>query len=155
MSKRTAILFAVLVALSLSAGLSAATRGTSAEAKTMLQKAVGHFKSAGRQQALADFMAGKPPFHDRDLYVVCVDSGHKIAANGGFPAFVGTSADALKDANGKPVGKALWDAASQQAEGSIHYPMLNPVTHKLESKTTFYQKVASDLLCGVGAYNAE
>ena len=66
MSKRTAILFAVLVALSLSARLSAATRGTSAEAKAMLQKAIGHFKSAGRQQALADFTAGKPPFHDRE-----------------------------------------------------------------------------------------
>lgn len=155
MSKRTAILFAIFGALSLNAGLSAAPRGTPAEAKAMLQKAVGHFKSAGRQQALADFTAGKPPFHDRDLYVVCVDSSHKIAANGGFPAFVGTSADALKDANGKPVGKALWDGASQQAEGSIRYPMLNPVTHKPESKTTFYQKVAGDLLCGVGVYNAE
>src|SRR5215468_8994717 len=125
MSKRTVILFCVLVALSLNAGLSAASRGTSAE-----QKAVGHFKSAGRQQALADFTAGKSPFHDRDLYVVCVDSKHLIVANGGFPAFVGTSADALTDANGNPVGKALWDAASKQAEGSVRYPMLNPVSQK-------------------------
>jgi len=155
MSKRTAILFAVLAALSLNAGLSAATRGTSAEAKAMLQKAVGHFKSVGRQQALADFRSGKPPFHDRDLYVVCVDSKHGIVANGGFPAFVGTSADALKDADGKPLGKALWDAASKQPEGSIQYQMLNPVTHKIERKTTFYQKVAGDLLCGVGTYDAE
>jgi len=152
MSKRTAILFAVLVALSLSAGLSAAPRSTPAEAKAMLQKAVGHFKSVGRQQALADFRSGKPPFHDRELYVVCVDSKHGIVANGGFPSFVGTSADALKDADGKPLGKALWDAASKQPEGSIRYPMLNPVTHNLEHKTTFYQKVADDLLCGVGAY---
>jgi hypothetical protein len=155
MSKRTAILFAVLIALSLSAGLSAAPRSTPAEAKAMLQKAVGHFKSAGRQQALADFTAGKPPYRDRDLYVVCVDSGHKIAANGGFPSVVGTSADGLKDAKGKPLGKALWDAASQQAEGSIRYSMLNPSTYKPETKITFYQKVAGDLLCGVGVYSAE
>jgi cytochrome c len=155
MSKRIAILFAALAALSLNAGLSAAARGTPAEEKAMLQKAVGHLKSVGRQQALADFRSGKPPFHDRDLYVVCVDSRHGIVANGGFPSFVGTSADALKDADGKPLGKALWDAASKQPEGSIQYPMLNPVTHKLERKTTFYQKVADDLLCGVGVYSAE
>jgi len=155
MRKRTAILFAVLVALSLNAGLSAAPRGTPAEAKAMLQKAVGHYKSAGRQQALADFTAGKPLFRDRELYVVCVDSSHQIVADGGFPSVVGTSADALKDADGKPIGKALWDAASKQPEGSIRYPMLNPVTNKPEHKTTFYQKVAGDLLCGVGAYSAE
>ena len=133
MSKRMAILLAAVVALSPSAGLSAAApRGTPAEAKAMLQKAVGHFKSAGRQQALADFTAGKPPFRDRELYVLCVDSKHVIAANGGFPSFVGTSADALKDTNGNPLGKALWDAASKQAEGSIQYQMLSPVNYKPE-----------------------
>ncbi len=86
----------------------------------MLQKAVQHYGSVGRKQALADFTAGKAPFHDRDLYVVCVDSKHVIAANGGFPSFVGTSSDALRDADGHPLGKALWDAASKQAEGSVH-----------------------------------
>ena len=155
MSSRTAALLVVVVALAPNTAFSAATRGTPAEAKAMLQKAVQHYGSVGRKQALADFTAGKAPFHDRDLYVVCVDAKHVIAANGGFPAFVGTSSDALRDADGHPVGKALWDAAAKQEEGSVHYPMMNPVTHKVEPKVTSYKKVADDLLCGVGAYSAD
>jgi hypothetical protein len=128
-----------------------ADRSTPAEAKAMLQKAVEHFKSAGRERALSDFTAGKPPFRDRDLYVVCVASDHTIVANGAFPAFVGTSADAL-NANGKPLGKALWDAAAKDSGGSIQYAMRNPATGNTETKTTFFSKVAADLLCGVGVY---
>jgi cytochrome c len=146
----------VLIAVALLApgSASAADRGTPAEAKAMLAKAVEHFHDVGRDRALSDFTAGKAPFHDRDLYVVCVDSKHVIVANGGYPSFVGSSADALVDANGVPLGKALWDAASKNPNGSIRYPLVNPMTKKLEEKTTFYNKVADDLLCGVGAFSA-
>src|SRR5262245_38920701 len=106
----------------------AAERGTPAEARTMLQKAVSHFKTAGRKQALADFSAGKAPFKDRDPYVVCIASNQTIAANGAFPSFVGTSANVLRDSKGKPLGQALWSAAAKNPEGSIQYSMVNPVT---------------------------
>src|SRR5580765_2072610 len=43
-------------------------RGTPDEAKAMLEKAVEHFNSAGRETALSDFTKKKPPFVDRDLY---------------------------------------------------------------------------------------
>jgi hypothetical protein len=108
----------------------------------------------GRKQALSDFTAGKAPFRDRDLYVFCVAGDHTIAANGGFPTYVGTSADVLVDVKGHALGKALWDAAAKNPEGSIEYAMINPATGKMESKTTFYTRVADDLLCGVGAYSA-
>ena len=129
-----------------------ATRGTPAEARAMLQKAIDHFKSAGRRQALADFTAGRAPFRDRDLYVVCVAADRKILASGGFPQYVGMSADMMRDARGNPIGKALWEAAAKDPAGSIQYPMINPMTHQTELKTTFYAKVADDVLCCVGAY---
>jgi hypothetical protein len=132
----------------------ATTRGTPAEAEAMLAKAVDHYEAVGRERALSDFTAGTAPFRDRDLYVVCVDSKHIIVANGGYPSYVGTSADALVDAKGVPLGKALWDAANEKPKASIEYPHVNPVTKKIEDKTTFYCKVADDLLCGVGAYSA-
>jgi hypothetical protein len=133
----------------------AAERGTAAEAQAMLKKAVDHYGAAGRQKALSDFSAGKSPFRDRDLYVVCVASDHIIAANGAFPTSVGTSADKLLDAKGVPLGRAFWEAAGKSAEGSIRYPMVNPATSQLEVKTFFYTKVAADLLCGVGAYSVD
>jgi cytochrome c len=118
----------------------------------MLQKAVAHYKTVGRQQALADFTAKKAPFGDRDLYVVCLGPDHTIVANGGFPQYVGASADIVKDADGKSVGQQGWDVARAKGEGAVHYRWINPVTHAVEPKVTFFAKAGTDV-CGVGAYN--
>jgi cytochrome c len=134
------------------AAKSSGERGTPAEAKAMLEKAAEHYKSVGREQALADFNAKKPPFFDRDLYVSCMDSKRVIVANGGYPQLVGTSADAWRDADGKALGKAVWDVASTKGEGSVEYRWYNPVSGKIEPKVGFVQKVGDDILL-VGAYN--
>jgi cytochrome c len=134
--------------------LFASDRGTPAEAKAMLQKAVAHYKQAGRTQALADFNAKKAPFGDRDLYVVCLSSDHKIIANGGFPQYVGYSADMIKDADGKSVGRQGWEIASSKGEGAVRYHWINPVSHKMEPKITYFARAGDDV-CGVGAYNPE
>jgi len=140
-------LSAILIPLS----LSAQERGTPEEAKTMLQKAVAHYKAVGRVRAIADFNAKKAPFFDRDLYVFCIGPNLKISANGGFPSYVGRPVDDLKDAEGNPIGKPLLDAATSAAEGSVQYRWLNPATQKVESKISFVQKVGDDI-CSVGAY---
>lgn len=126
-------------------------RGTAAEARAMLQKAVAHYQEVGRTQALADFNAKKEPFFDRDLYVACVGPNHMIVANGGYPSYVGQSVDAWRDANGKSLGKAT-DEALSKGEDSIEYQWLNPVSRKMEPKISFIQKVGDDV-CVVGAYN--
>jgi cytochrome c len=130
----------------------AATRGTPAEAKAMMTKAVEHYQKVGRKQALADFNSGKA-WKDRDVYVWCADPDGIIKANAGFPNLIGASANTWKDSNGKPVGKATWEIASKKGSGSLEYRWFNPVTSKIEPKVTFFQKVADDLVCGSGAYN--
>ena len=60
----------------------------------------------------------------------------------------------LKDADGKPVGKALWDLGSSKGEGLVRYRWINPVTGKMEPKISFVQKVGEDV-CGVGAYDPQ
>ena len=127
-------------------------RGTQAEAKAMLRKAVDHYNSVGREQALSDFNHKTAPFGDRDLYVVCIGPNDKITANGAFPQYVGSSPDILKDADGKPVGRSIWETGNNKSEGSVQFQMINPVSRKIEPKTIFVRKVSSDV-CGVGAYN--
>jgi len=146
----------LLAAAALSTGgdLGAGDRGTAAEAKKLLAQAVAHYVAVGRKQALADFTGRKAPFFDRDLYVVCMGPDHTIVAHGGFPSFVGSSADALKDADGKALGKALWDAASGKGGGSVHYRWLNPMSGKTEPKVSFVEKVGDDA-CLVGAYSPQ
>ena len=129
-------------------------RGTPDEAKAMLAQAVEYYTKVGRVQALSDFTKMKSPFGDRDLYVVCIGPDHKISANGGFAQYVGMSADVMKDADGKSLGKAIWDQAQASGEGSIDYMWINPVSQQTEKKATFFKKVGSDV-CGVGAYSGE
>lgn len=126
-------------------------RGTPAEAQAMLRKAVEHYNDVGRKQALADFTGRKPAFFDRDLYVVCISPNHITTANGGFPQYVGLTVDGLRAENGKPIGKAIWDATSSTGEASVKYFWINPVSGRTEPKIGFFQKVGEDV-CGVGAY---
>ena len=129
-------------------------RGTPDEAKAMLAQAVEHYNQVGRVQALADFTKMKSPFGDRDLYVFCIGPDHKISANGGFAQYVGMTADMLKDADGKSLGKAIWDQAQASGEGSIEYKWINPVSKLTENKIAFFKKAGTDV-CGVGAYRGE
>lgn len=147
--KRTP-LTALVLSMALQGSLGAAERGTPAEAKALLGKAVAHYKAVGRKQALADFMDKKGSFIDRDLYLFCIGPDHVTLANGGFPSYVGTSVDALKDADGKPLGKVLWETGVK-GEGSVAYRWINPLSHRTEDKVSFVQRVGDDV-CGVGAY---
>src|SRR5262249_19580222 len=103
-------------------------RGTPAEAKAMLAKAVAYYKANGRAKALAEFNRNRPPFSDRDLYVFCIGPDKKLVADGGYREYINQSADLLKDADGKPIGGAVWDIANKKGEGELHYNWLNPVT---------------------------
>lgn len=138
------------------AGVAPATaqRATPAEAKAMLQKAVAHYREVGRVKALADFTGKKAPFSDRELYVFCIGPKGIISAHGARAAYVGTSANQLKDADGKPLGKAILSAASPKGGGTVEYRWLNPLSGKTERKISYVQKVGGDV-CGVGAYHPE
>ena len=126
--------------------------GTPAEAKAMLAKAVAYYKANGRAKALAEFNRDRPPFSDRDLYVFCIGPDNKLVADGGYREFVNQSADQLKDAEGKPLGKAVWDIAMKKGEGELHYNWINPVTKLIEPKVSYFAKVGQDA-CGVGSYD--
>jgi hypothetical protein len=131
----------------------AVDRATPGEAKALLQKAAAHYKAVGRDKALADFNNGKPPFKDRDLYVVCIASNSKLSANGQFPKYVGASVDVLKDSKGNPLGTEIVKAGSAKDGGAVKFMMTNPLNGKIEPKVIFAQKVGDDV-CGVGAYTA-
>ncbi len=127
-------------------------RGTPDEAKALLQLVIDHYNQVGHDQAYADFNSGKPPFKDRDLYVVCMAPDHTETVNGGFPQYVGISGDSLTDVNGKPLGQAVVDALPANGTGEVNYHWVNPVSGQTEPKTLFFQKLGNDI-CGVGAYN--
>jgi len=152
--KRSLILSTIGVVALASAALSATApdRGTPEQAQAMLQKAIAHYGMVGRTQALADFNAKKAPFADRDLYVFCIGPDRTLVADGGFPEYVGRSADEIKDVDGNSIGKAGWDVATTKGGGEVRYNWFNPVLLLLEPKISFFTRAGNDV-CGVGAYN--
>ncbi len=149
--KTLSVALALALSSSLGTKLAAESGATPLEARALLEKALAHYKSVGRKEAFADFTAKKRPFGERDLYVFCIDANKMMVANGGFPGIVGTSADTIIDVTGKGLGKAAWEAVSDKGEGVVRYRWVDPVTHNLETKTTFLAKTG-DNVCGVGAY---
>lgn len=129
-------------------------RGTPAEAKAMLTKAVAYYKANGRVKALAEFNRNRSPFSDRDLYVFCIGPDKKLVANGGYREYIGQSADRLRDSDGNPIGDALWDTATKKGQGELHYNWLNPVNKLIEPKVSYFTKLGEDV-CGVGSYDSK
>lgn len=147
------LIAAVIAIVATPAAQPAQGRGTPAEAEAMLAKAIAHYETAGRTQALADFTAREAPFADRDLYVFCFGADRTVVSHGGDPAQVGVSFDTLKDVDGTAFGAAIWEAGQQPAGGRVEYKWLNPATGAIEPKVTFVRKAGDDV-CGVGAYVA-
>jgi len=156
MSRVGLIVAMTLVAVSLGASgsFSASERGTPAEAKAMLKKAVKHYQTVGRDKALADFNNKQAPWVDRDLYIFCIDQKDIIIANSLLSEPVGKSLDLIKDSQEKPLGQAMWQAVAKNGSGSLHYRVPDPLSGKVQPKLSFLNKVGDDL-CGVGIYMPE
>jgi hypothetical protein len=132
----------------------AADAPTPADAKAMLATAVAFYKEHGRKAALDAFNKNAPPFSDRGLYVFCIGPDRTLVADGEVHAFIGQSADILKDASGKKLGQSLWDAAQKDGMGEVHYQFLDPATQLMKNKISYVEKIDQDV-CGVGTYESK
>ena len=128
-------------------------KGTSEQAQAMVKKAVAHFKSAGKDKALADFSdPADKKFHDRDLYVMVYDLTGVNAAHGANPKLIGKNLIELKDSDDKFIIKEMIKTAtSSKGSGWVEYKWPNPVSKALEAKSTYVEKV-DNYFVGVGIY---
>jgi len=141
----TAFVAAVLLAGALAAG----ERGTPADARALLDRAVALVEQEGVSVALAAFNDPSGDFVDRDLYVFCMGPEYKITAHID-PGLRGVDMATLKDPDGKQIGREMIMIA-KQGGGSLEYRWVNPVSKAVEDKIS-YLKPAGTQVCGVGAY---
>jgi signal transduction histidine kinase len=146
----------VLVALGLmlmpATGFASADKGTADEAKAMVEKAAALLKDAGTDKAFAAFNdPANKDFHDRDLYVFVRSMDGNTVAHGANKGMIGHTNLELKDADGKPYNKEMIDLANSKGSGWVDYRWVNPVSHKIEPKSSFIMKVG-DYVVGAGFY---
>lgn len=75
----------------------------------------------------------------------------KFIAHGFIRRLVGTDFQALRSADGQPIGKQMLQAMAQGDTGEVSYIWRNPVTGQTEYKKTFLKKV-DHYAVAVGSY---
>jgi signal transduction histidine kinase len=124
--------------------------GTTDEAKAMVGKAAAFMKANGKEKSFKEFSEGTQ-FKKDDLYVFVIDMKGITLAHGGNPKLVGKDMSGLKDADGKLFIKDMIDGATAKGSGWSDYKWTNPVTKKIDPKSTYFQKV-DDVILGCGVY---
>jgi len=130
---------------------SADDRGSEAQAKALVAKAIAAF-DAGGKGAFAEMTAPNKGFVDRDLYIFVIGPDRRTVAHGAAANRVGLDVMTLKDQAGKLYGKALWDQATPTGAW-VDYVMNDPLTGKQVPKTSWVVR-HGDYDFGCGVYKA-
>lgn len=148
------LLGAMLVAVGFMAGAQAQERGTKDEAKALADAAWEHVKKVGADKAYKDFTSDKANWTRKDLYVAATDLDGVTLAHGGNEKLIGKSMMGIKDANGVSfMAKMIETAKSPAGSGWVDYDWANPLSKKIEGKTTFVRMLpGGKALVSVGFY---
>jgi signal transduction histidine kinase len=145
-------LLAGIVILFMVVGLAyAQDRGTAAEAKALLDKAVVFYKANGQDKAFAAFNDSKGQFASKDLYIFALDMNGKILSHGANAGLIGKDMMGTKDADGKLFMKEMVETTKTKGKGTVDYKWENPKTKVVEQKSSYVEKVDSVVL-GCGYY---
>ena len=138
-----------LVVLGFSVQLDA--KGSPADAQKMVIKAAAYLKTEGKEKAFKEFCNTQGQFRKGELYVFVLDMKADILAHGCKRKMIGKGSFDLTDPDGKYFLKEIVDIAKSKESGWVNYKWTNPMTKKVEQKTTYFQKVDDVILCS-GAY---
>jgi len=145
------LLIAAMFVVSTAGTSEAQERGTPEQAKALCERALLHIKEVGPAVAIKDFNDPNGGYIDHDLFVIVYDPNGTIMT--GVPALIGKDARSLTDVTGKEFGKEIIDAAHTHDGSWVEYHMTNPVTKKVELKSSYIRSFG-DYVVFVGAYKA-
>jgi cytochrome c len=143
----------MVIAMTLAYSASATEYGTKDEAIAMVKRVQAMFAKDGADatfKAVSDKSVAE--FHDRDLYPFVYDMSGTCVAHGARPALIGKNLFDLKDQDGKYLIRELVDIANGPGSGWVNYKWPNPLTNKIEDKSSYVEKMG-DYLVGVGVYS--
>ena len=149
-------LIALLVSVALFASSPAhaqAEFGTKAEAVAMVKRAQDMFRKDGAEVTFAAISdKANKDFHDRDLYAFVYNLAGLNVAHGARPALIGKDLIDLKDQDGRYLIREMITIAKGPGTGWFDYKWPNPITNRIEDKTSYVEKMGNDYFVGVGVY---
>jgi hypothetical protein len=116
----------------------------------LVKKAVAHVRERGLRRACDDFNDPRGEFCRGNLYIWVGDFGGVVLANGTAPEARGQSHLALKAADGRLFIQEIIEIARTKGKGWCDYPWRNPLTHRTEQKSTYFEAVdGAFIACGI------
>jgi len=130
----------------------AAEFGSKDEAVAMVKRVQAEFKKAGPEATFKEVSdKAVKQFHDRDLYPFVYDMSGLSVAHGARAALIGKNLIDLKDQDGKYLIREMVAMAKGPGSGWIDYKWPNPLTNKIEDKSSYVEKMGNYFV-GVGIY---
>lgn len=124
------------------------TRGTAAEAKAMVARAIAAYDAQGTA-VFADMSAPSTQFRDRDLYVFVIGPDNLLVAHGVDAGRIGSNTAETLDSTGKAFGKEMIDKATEQGLW-IDYLWPDPLTGRDVQKSSWVVRYAGYIFgCGI------
>lgn len=140
---------ATLAALSFSAHVAAKEgNATADEASAMVKKGVAFIKANGKEKGYAEITKKGGQFSDRDLYLVVYGLDGTVHAHGANEKMVGKNLIDFKDVDGKAFVKERVELGQSKGSFWQDYKFTNPVTKKIEPKTSYCEKLDDAVVCG-------
>jgi cytochrome c len=153
MKRLCVLMFVAVIGLFAAGAANAEERATTAEAETMVKKAIDFYKKNGREKALAEFSKANGKFVDRDLYVTVYTLDGKCLAHIN-ERVIGKNMWDQRDVDGKYFTRERLEAAKTQSSGWQDFKFFNPVTKKIEPKRQYWER-HDDLVFAAGAYKRD
>ena len=141
----------LVAAVSIGGMALAATGASKDDAVAMVKKAVSAIKSEGPAKPIPRSAIHQGQFVDRDLYIVVYGLDGMVLAHGADAKRIGTNQIADKDPDGKAFVKERVELAATQPSFWQTYKFMNPVTHKVEPKDMYCERLDQTVVCG-GVY---
>jgi len=125
-----------------------AGNATADEAMAMVKKGVAFIKAQGTEKGYAEISNKQGQFIDRDLYLVVYGLDGTVLAHGANDKMVGKNLIDLKDIDGKAFVKERVELAQTKSSFWQDYKFTDPVTKKIEPKTTYCERLEASVVCG-------
>lgn len=139
---------AAILALAIALPVRAADHASKDEAVAMVKKGAAFWKANGEEKTFAAITNKDAQFIDRDLYLVVYGLDGVVYAHGANAKQVGRNLMEMTDIDGKAFVKERVELGKKQASFWQDYKYSDPVTKKIEPKTTYCERVEKYVLCG-------
>ena len=138
--------------LTFAAFQAAAAEPTEKDAIAMTERGAAYMKAHGKDEMMKKISAKDPDFVQGSLYIDMRDLQTGIVlAHPINPSIVGKDLTDVPDASGKKYRREIIELAAAKGKGWVDYMYKNPVTGKIEPKTTYILRVG-DVVLEAGIY---